>query len=87
MLAERFRRRPAGRAFQEVWNGDLAEIRGRKRTRDGGCFTGSLRGACAHCPAFNLAETGDEERESDYMKQTTLLRYRAAMGRNDGVLP
>lgn len=87
VVAEHYRRDSAGRTFREVWNGDLAEIRGQKRTRDGGSFTGALRGACTHCPAFNLAETGDEEQESDYMKQTTLLRYRAAMDRNDGVLP
>lgn len=84
VMTEHFRCFPRGRAFQDVWTRDLAEIRGRKRTRSGGSFSGALRGACAHCPAFNLAETGDEERESEYMKRTTLLRYHAAMGRNDG---
>lgn len=84
LMAENYLRTADGRAFQEVWNGDLAEIRGRQRTRAGGSFSGDLRGACAHCPAFNQAETGDEEKESDYMKQTTLLRYQAAMGRPDG---
>ena len=73
--------------FREVWNGDLADIRRRTRTRAVASFTGALRGACAHCPAFNLVETGDEERESDYMKRTTLLRYQAAMSRQDGECP
>ena len=87
VMAESYRRDPGGRPFREVWNGDLAEIRSRKRTRDVASFSGALRGACAHCPAFNLAETGDEERESDYMKQTTLLRYQAAMNPPDGECP
>ena len=69
----------AGRAFRELWNGALAEIRDRPRTRDGGSLSGDLRGACAHCPAFNRIETGDEETESEYMERTTRLRYEAAM--------
>ena len=67
----------AGR-FKAAWSGALEEIRRRRRTRSGGSFDGELRGACTHCPAFNRLETGDEERESDYMKQTTRLRYEAA---------
>ena len=87
VMAESYRRDPRGRPFREVWNGDLADIRRRTRTRAVASFTGALRGACAHCPAFNLVETGDEERESDYMKRTTLLRYQAAMSRQDGECP
>lgn len=87
VMAETYRRDPRGRPFREVWNGDLADIRRRTRTRAVASFTGALRGACAHCPAFNLVETGDEERESDYMKRTTLLRYQAAMSRQDGECP
>ena len=72
-----------GRPFAEVWSGELGALRQQKRTRPGGSFSGALRGACTHCPAFNRLETGDEECESDYMKQTTLLRYRAAMSAKD----
>jgi MoaA/NifB/PqqE/SkfB family radical SAM enzyme len=87
VMAEQYRRAPGGRPFREVWDGDLADIRGRKRTRTVDSFSGALRGACAHCPAFNLVETGDEEEESDFMKQTALLRYQAALGRTDGECP
>ena len=87
LMAEHDRCVPGGRAFQDVWNDDLAEIRRRKRTRAGGSFSGGLRGACAHCPAFNRVETGDEEQESEYLKQTTLLRYQAAMNPPDGESP
>lgn len=83
-MAENYRRAPAGRPFRDVWNTDLVEIRGRKRTRAVDSFSGALRGACAHCPAFNRVETGDEEMESETMKQTTLLRYQAAMSRDEG---
>ena len=87
LMAEPDRRDSGGRAFRDVWNRDLAAIRGRKRTRAVDSFSGALRGACAHCPAFNRAETGDEELESDYMKQTTRLRYQAAMNPPDGECP
>ena len=79
LLACDYRCEPAGRAFREVWDGELAAIQRRKRTRADGGFAGDLRGACTHCPAFNRLETGDEESESDYMKRTTALRYGAAM--------
>lgn len=79
LLAENFRCEAAGRPFREVWDGDLAAIQSRKRTRNDTSLAGDLRGACTHCPAFNRIETGDEESESDYMKETAWLRYRAAM--------
>ena len=87
LMAENERCDPGGRAFRDVWTRDLAALRSRKRTRTGGSFSGALRGACAHCPAFNRAETGDEELESDYMQQTTRLRYQAAMTPPDGECP
>jgi MoaA/NifB/PqqE/SkfB family radical SAM enzyme len=87
LMAENYSQASGGRPFQEVWNGDLAEIRYRSRTRSGGSFSGDLRGACTHCPAFNQLETGDEEQESDYMKQTTMLRYAAAMSPETGETP
>ena len=68
-----------GRPFGEVWRDELSEIRGRRRTRRGGCLDGNLRGACTHCPAFNYLETGDEEVDSPYMKRTAELRYDAVM--------
>lgn len=83
VLADNYRRDATGRAFKEVWSGDLAEIRSRQHSQVGGSLFGELRGACAHCPAFNRLETGDEERESDYMIKTTNLRYEMAMGQKD----
>ena len=68
-----------GRAFQDVWRDDLGRIRDRKRTRCDTSFSGAMRGACTHCPAFNEVETGDEETESGYMRMTTRLRYEAVV--------
>ncbi len=78
LMASGYRCHAGARPFQALWQ-ELAEIRGRRRTRPGGSFSGKLRGACAHCPAFNALETGDEEQESEYMIETTRLRYQAAM--------
>ncbi len=66
-----------GRTFIEIWNTDLGEIRRKTRSRTDGCLTGALRGACSHCPAFNHLETGDEEVDSDYMRETSERRYAA----------
>lgn len=79
LLAEHFRCESAGRAFRDVWDGDLAVLQTRKCARSDTSFAGDLRGACVHCPAFNQIETGHEEWESDYMKKTTALRFDAAM--------
>ena len=79
LLAEHFRCESAGRAFRDVWSGDLGALQDRKRARTDTSFAGDLRGACVHCPAFNQIETGHEELESDYMKKTTALRFGAAM--------
>ena len=84
LMAMGYRYRAGSRSFRDLWNGELAEIRRKQRTRPGGSLSGNLRGACAHCPAFNQLETGDEEQESDYMKQTTHLRYAAAMSPEAG---
>ena len=61
-------------APEEAVRADLAA----PERRTDSSFVGAWRGACTHCPAFNRLETGDEERESAYMKQTVRLRYRAA---------
>ncbi len=84
LMAMDYRHASGNRSFQDIWHGELDKIRHRKRTRSGGSFSGDLRGACTHCPAFNQLETGDEEQESETMKQTTLLRYAAAMSPEAG---
>jgi len=77
LMTKHYRYPGNGRSFHEIWNTDLSEIRQQRRTRTDGCLTGALRGACSHCPAFNYLETGDEEVDSDYMRETTERRYAA----------
>jgi len=79
LMAAQYRRSPKGRSFLEMWKGDLAELHQKTRSVKKTSFTGSLRGACTHCPAFNYLETGNEEQESEYIRKTTELRYQAAM--------
>lgn len=84
LLATRYRCESGGRPFRELWTQELAAIRRRRRTRTAGCFTGPLRGACTHCPAFNALETGEEERDSEYMRATARLRYEMALSPESG---
>lgn len=77
LMTKHYRCAAQGRDFEDVWKNELGAIRSRKRTRPGGCFSGPLRNACTHCPAFNFLETGNDESDSEYMKRTAQLRYRA----------
>ena len=81
LLATRYGCESAGRPFHELWDGPLADIRRRRR---GQPASGPLRGACTHCPAFNALETGDEERDSEYMMTTARLRYQMALSPEAG---
>ncbi len=64
-----------GSSFRERWDSDLVKIRQKKKAEES-CMTGDSRGACNHCPAFNHLETGDEEVESQYVRDLT--RHRRA---------
>ncbi len=75
LMTTHYRYSTRERPFHAVWDGDMQTIRQRKQTRAGGCFSGPLRNACTHCPAFNFLETGDEEVDSEYMKATAQRRY------------
>jgi len=67
------------RSFREVWDQELGDIQKKKKTSKETCLTGKVRGACTHCPAANYQETGDEEKESEYIAKLTALRYQAVM--------
>jgi len=68
-----------GRSFLEVWEKDFRMFCGKQRTRSDGMLYGAMRGACSHCPAVNYLETGDEEVDSEYMRETARLRYNAVV--------
>ena len=79
LVASRYRVSPAGRPFRELWDHELNEIQKRVKTPGREHLSGGLRGACTSCPAANYLETGDEGQESDYVLETTQLRYRAVL--------
>ncbi len=79
LMTTRYRVQPKGRPFRELWNRELGAIQKKKKTVKQTCLTGELRGACTHCPAMNYLETGDEEKESDYIKRITRLRYQTVL--------
>ncbi len=78
LITTRYRYAQGDRPFHELWRDELSEIRKKRRTRSDTLLAGPLRGACAHCPAMNYLENGDEEQESDFMRKTTLLRHQTA---------
>ena len=79
LMTTHYRYDQGTRSFQDLWDHELGFIRQKKRARSDSCLTGPQRAACTHCPAMNYLESGDEEQESDYMRETTLLRYKAIL--------
>ncbi len=78
LMATTYQVEQGDQSFQDVWAQSLGKIQTKKSSQDS-CLSGKMRGACVHCPAMNYLETGDEETESDYMIETTRLRYEAVM--------
>jgi MoaA/NifB/PqqE/SkfB family radical SAM enzyme len=85
LIATKYRYDLAGRRFDDVWSGELAEICDRKRTRPASELETVMSGACSHCPAMNYLETGDEEVPSDYLERTARLRYARLVNADEGV--
>ena len=83
LMTTQYRYPADGRSFDEIWHGDLLQMRRKKRVQEGGCLTGPMRGICTHCPASNYLETGNEENDSDYMRKTTELRYAAILATDE----
>jgi len=79
LMATNYQTLQGDRSFQEVWTQDLGLIQTKKRSGNASCLSSELRGACVYCPAMNYLETGDEDKESDYIIKTTELRYQAVM--------
>lgn len=89
LMATNYQVSQENQSFREIWTQNLGMIQTKKKSGAESCLSGGMRGACVHCPAMNHLETGDEERESAYMAETTRLRYQAVMdlkeedGKND----
>ena len=76
-MARDFKYDLLGGNFAEGWNNVIPRFRERK-TADGnpcvGCEAISL---CGFCPAYFLAENGDENLRSDYLCRMGRMRYAA----------
>ncbi|MEO0460212.1 MAG: radical SAM protein [Myxococcota bacterium] len=68
-------------SFEQRWRHDMLSLRKRKPKRQNyGCNTCEKQTLCTGCPAFNWLETGEEDRKSDYVCETTHERWRALFG-------
>ncbi|MEM6734105.1 MAG: SPASM domain-containing protein, partial [Myxococcota bacterium] len=68
-------------SFQEKWDNEMLELRKKKPTnRNYECNTCIKRTLCSGCPAFNFLETGQEDKKSDYVCETTHARWKALFG-------
>jgi MoaA/NifB/PqqE/SkfB family radical SAM enzyme len=79
LVASQYRVSPAGRSFRDLWDDELGKIQGRIKSGEHVGLPAELRGACKRCPAANYLESGHEEIESEYVIQTSRLRYQAVM--------
>jgi len=66
-------------SLQGIWDDEIAAMRAKPRTRSAGCSSAGATSMCTGCAALNYLETGDEETDSAYMRETTRLRHEAVL--------
>ncbi|MGC1645489.1 MAG: radical SAM protein [Candidatus Sulfotelmatobacter sp.] len=67
-----FGTRDAG--LRQVWEGSLAELRSRKRTRVTKCVECRIQSLCGMCPANGEMESGDKESPVEFLCHVAHLR-------------
>ncbi len=60
--------------LRQVWEGSLAEIRNRKRTRVTKCVECRIQSLCGMCPANGEMENGDKESPVEFLCHVAHLR-------------
>jgi radical SAM protein with 4Fe4S-binding SPASM domain len=60
--------------LQQVWDGSLAALRNRKRTRVTKCVECRIQSLCGMCPANGEMENGDKESPVDFLCHVAHLR-------------
>jgi radical SAM protein with 4Fe4S-binding SPASM domain len=60
--------------LQQVWEGSLAELRNRKRTRVTKCIECRIQSLCGMCPANGEMENGDKESPVAFLCNVAHLR-------------
>lgn len=71
-------------SFEQGWNGFLAGVRGRCRSRPSACQTCSMMPMCASCPGAGELEHGDPERSVAMHCEITHRRIHALLGHFPG---
>jgi radical SAM protein with 4Fe4S-binding SPASM domain len=61
-------------ALREIWEGSLAELRARKRTRLTKCTNCRIQSLCGMCPANGEMENGDRESPVEFLCHVAHLR-------------
>jgi radical SAM protein with 4Fe4S-binding SPASM domain len=75
LMTRQYRRSLADRSFESLWAGELAQLQAKKPREGYACNGCEKQRACGGCPAFNLQETGAEDVVSQYVCETTQLRW------------
>lgn len=60
--------------LRQVWDGALAEVRNRKRTRVTKCIACRIQSLCGMCPANGEMESGDKESPVEFLCHVAHLR-------------
>jgi radical SAM protein with 4Fe4S-binding SPASM domain len=60
--------------LQQVWEGSLADLRNRKRTRVTKCIECRIQSLCGMCPANGEMENGDKESPVEFLCNVAHLR-------------
>lgn len=63
-----------GSSVQEIWEGSLADLRSRRRTRVTKCVTCKIQSLCGMCPANGEMENGDKESPVEFLCHVAHLR-------------
>ena len=75
LMTTQYRHSLAEAGFARLWSRELAQLRS-KTARDGyECNSCEMQVACGGCPAFHYQETGAEDVKSDYVCETTRVRW------------
>jgi len=64
-------------SFSSLWSKELEQLRRTKPRAGYDCGQCEMISACGGCPAFNVLETGHEDVKSEYVCETTRLRWGA----------
>jgi radical SAM protein with 4Fe4S-binding SPASM domain len=63
------------RSFASLWARELEQIRSVKPRAEYGCNSCEMQMACTSCPGFNYQENGHDDVKSEYVCETTRVRW------------